>query len=59
MADQQTAETVKEYAWQGRRFSQEVLTATDEGVRTQGIIVEPVAVTRTVRLNGDDFDIGN
>ena len=31
----------KEYSWQGRQFSQEVVTVTDEGLRKQGIIVEP------------------
>ena len=31
----------KEYAWQGRQFSQEVVTITDKGLRKQGIIVEP------------------
>lgn len=32
----------KEYSWQGRQFSQEVVTVTDKGLRKQGMIVEPV-----------------
>ena len=35
----------KEYAWQGRQFSQEVVTITDRGLRKQGIIVEPGEVS--------------
>jgi len=31
----------KEYGWQGRQFSQEVVTVTDRGMRKKGIIVEP------------------
>ena len=31
----------KEYAWQGRQFSQEVVTVTDKGLRKRGVIVEP------------------
>ena len=27
----------KEYGWQGRQFSQEVVTVTDKGLRKQGI----------------------
>lgn len=38
MADE---ETTKEYAWQGRQFSQEVVTITDKGLRNKGIIIEP------------------
>lgn len=43
MADQ--AET-KEYAWQGRQFSQEVVTVGDEGLRSRGVIVEPGETSR-------------
>ena len=38
--------TAKEYAWQGRQFSQEVVTITDRGLRKQGNIVEPEECAR-------------
>ena len=38
MAD---VEEKKEYAWQGRQFSQEVGTVSDKGLLKKGIIVEP------------------
>lgn len=44
MADQdQVAERdqTKEYAWQGRQFGQEIVTISAEGLRKQGMIVEP------------------
>jgi uncharacterized OsmC-like protein len=31
----------KEYAWQGRQFSQEIVTVNDRGLRKHGIIIEP------------------
>jgi len=34
-------EDKKEFAWQGRQFSQEVVTVSDKGLRSRGIIVEP------------------
>lgn len=36
----------REYAWQGRQFSQEVVTVTDEGLRKQGIIIEPAETSQ-------------
>lgn len=39
-------EDKKEYAWQGRQFSQEIVTVTDRGLRKQGIIVEPEEVSQ-------------
>ena len=36
----------KEYAWQGRQFSQEVVTVSDKGLRSRGIIVEPEEVSQ-------------
>jgi uncharacterized OsmC-like protein len=38
-------EEKKEYAWQGRQFSQEVVTVSDKGLRSRGIIVEPEEVS--------------
>ena len=48
MADQTDVKTAdeKEYAWQGRQFSQEVVTVTDRGLRNRGIIVEPAEVSQ-------------
>ena len=48
MADQGTVKEVenKEYAWQGRQFSQEVVTVSDKGLRNRGIIVEPEEVSQ-------------
>ncbi len=43
MAEQ---ETTKEYAWQGRQFSQEVVTITDQGLRNKGIIIEPGEISQ-------------
>ena len=62
MADQaQVKEDKKEYAWQGRQFGQEVVTITAEGLRKQGIIVEPaetaqyeVFADEGARLGGDN-----
>jgi uncharacterized OsmC-like protein len=58
MAEQ---DTTKEYAWQGRQFSQEVVTITDKGLRNQGIIIEPgetshfeVFADEGARLGGDN-----
>tara|TARA_B100000686_G_C16728525_1_gene939202 strand:- start:1113 stop:1646 length:534 start_codon:yes stop_codon:yes gene_type:complete len=37
----QSEPTEKEYSWQGRQFSQEVVTISDKGLRSKGLIVEP------------------
>jgi len=39
-------EEKKEYAWQGRQFSQEIVTVSDKGLRNRGIIVEPEEVNQ-------------
>ncbi len=39
-------EDKKEYSWQGRQFSQEVVTVSDKGLRNRGIIVEPEEVSQ-------------
>lgn len=36
----------KEYAWQGRQFTQEVVTVSDKGLRNRGIIIEPEEVSQ-------------
>jgi uncharacterized OsmC-like protein len=40
------AGNAKEYAWQGRQFSQEVVTITDKGLPKQGVIVEPAETSQ-------------
>jgi uncharacterized OsmC-like protein len=39
-------EQAKEYAWQGRQFSQEIVTVAAGGLRKQGIIVEPAETSQ-------------
>ena len=41
MADQAETADKKEYGWQGRQFSQEIVTVSDKGLRKQGFIIEP------------------
>jgi uncharacterized OsmC-like protein len=63
MADQTDVKAAenKEYAWQGRQFSQEVVTINDKGLRNRGIIIEPaetsgfeVFADEGPRLGGED-----
>ncbi len=64
MADQGQVgdrEETGEYAWQGRQFSQEIVTVGVGGLRKQGIIVEPAETSQYevfadegARLGGDN-----
>ena len=55
MADQSDT---KEYAWQGRQFSQEVVTVSDKGLRSRGIIMEPEEISHLEAFSDEGTAMG-
>lgn len=55
MADQVDT---KEYAWQGRQFSQEVVTVSDKGLRSRGIIMEPEEISHLEAFSDEGTSMG-